>query len=303
MESHEQTLMHAVQSNPQTRNCNSGTTPPHPAPRPPAQNGMAGPPPIRRPLTPVLSQPKLSKTQSTVGRQPSASRKSASSVSRRLSNGCSVSSSSSSSSSTKTGSSPNSSLHEHTLRSGHSNLQSKKVTINPDQTPLLPPSQHMVFHSTPAFNPTCGCFPTHCAHMPMYQGNTWQGPSSPLIQTPMHCPSEGSPHQDCCLSPTTPVLSLGCRVSPAKSPVCHSGIPLHYTPSHRPQVPNANPCGGALEHTSPVCQAQCCQHQPAPTTVSTPGVGLGLLPADAYRILMEQDQQLKQLQAQVCCVF
>lgn len=306
VESYEHTLTHPVQSNPQLRSFSSSTPPSHPAPRPTSQSVMAGPPPIRRPLTPVLSQPKLNRTQSTIGHQPSTCRKSVPSVGRRSSNGFSASSSSSSSSSPKAGSSPSGSIQERTQRSGHPNppvpnQKSKKVSISADQTALLPPSQHMVFHSTPAFNPACSCCPAHRAHMPMYQGNTWQGtPSSPM-QNPVHCPPEGSPHRDCCLSPTKPALSLGCRMSPAQSPVCHASIPLHYSPSHAPHIPNANPCSGALDHTAPMCQAQCCQLQPGATAVTAPDIGVGLLPADAYRMLMEQDRQLKQLQAQVCC--
>ncbi|XP_058256148.1 SCL-interrupting locus protein homolog [Hemibagrus wyckioides] len=294
VESHEHTLTHPAQSNPQLRSCSSSALPSHPAPRPPAQSG---PPPIRRPLTPVLSQPKLHRTQSTTGHQSSTCRKSVPSVGRRSSNGFSVSSSSSSSSSPKTGSSPNGSFHEHTPRSGHQNQKSKKVSVISDRTPLLPPSQHMVLHSTPAFKPTCSCCPTHHAHMPIYQGNTWQG--TPLVQNPVHCPPDSSPPQECGLSPTRPALSLGCRISPTKSPVCHAGIPLHYTPPHGPHVPNSNPCGGVLDQTVPVCQAQCCHHQPGPAAVTAPDVGMGLLPADAYRMLMEQDRQLKQLQAQI----
>lgn len=301
MESNERTLPHPAQSNPHLRNCNSSTTPSHPAPRPPAQSVMAGPPPIRRPLTPMMSQPKLNRTQSTIGHQPSMCRKSIPSMGRRSSNGFAASLSSSSSSSPKTGSSPNGSLHEHTERSGHlnppaPNQKCKKVSINPDQTPLMPPSQHMVFHSTPAFNPACSCCPAHRTHMPMYQGNTWQGTQSPPLQNPVHCPPEGSPHRECCLSPTRPPLSLGCHVSPAQSPVYRAGVPLQYSPSHRPHGPNPNPRGGALDQTAPMCQAKCCQVQPGPADT-----GMGLLPADAYRMLMEQDRQLKQLQAQVCC--
>ncbi|XP_047666344.1 SCL-interrupting locus protein homolog [Tachysurus fulvidraco] len=299
VESHEHSLMHPAQSSLQLRACSSNTPPSNPVPRPTAQSGMAGPPPIRRPLTPVLSQPKLNRTHSSIGHQPSTCRKSVSSVVRRSGNSFSASSSSSSSSSPKTGASPNGSLHHHTPRSGHQNQKSKKVTIMPDQTPLLPPSQHMVFHSTPAFNSTCSCCPTHHAHMPMYQGSTWQGTPSPPVQNPVYCPPDGSPHRDCSLSTSRPALSLPCRVSPAKSPVCHAGIPLHYTPLHGQHVPNTNPCGGALDQAVPVCQTQCCHHQPGPVAVSAPDIGMGLLPADAYRMLMEQDRQLKQLQAQI----
>lgn len=301
VESHEHALMHPVQSNRQLKSWSSGTSPSHPAPRSAAQSVVAGPPPIRRPLTPVLSQPKLSRSQSTIRHQPSMCRKPVPSMGRRSSNGLSASSSSSLSSSPKTGSSPNDSLHERTQRSGHPNplapnqMRSKKVSINPDQTPLLPPFQQMVFHSTPAFNPTCSCCPTHHAHM--YQGNTCHGTLSAPVQNHAHCAPEGSPHRDCCLSPTRPALSLGCHVSPAQSPVCHTGIPLHYSPS---LVPNPTPRSGALDQTAPMCQAQCCQLQPSPAAVTAPDTGMGLLPADAYRMLMEQDRQLKQLQAQVC---
>lgn len=305
VESHELTPVHPVHSNPQLRSCSSGSSPSHAAPWPPAESVMPGPPPIRRPLTPVLSQPKLNRTQSVVGLQPSVSRKSVPSMSRRSSNGFSTSSSSSSTSSPKTSSSPNGSVHGHTQRSGlpnppEANQKSKKVSINPDQTPLLPPSQHMVFHSTPAFNPICSCCPAHHTHMPICHGNTWKGMPSPPVQNPVHCPPEGSPHEDCCLSPTRPKLSLGCHVSPAQSPVCHVGIPLHYSPAHRSHIHNTSPCGGALDQTVPMCQAQCCQLQPVPAAVTAPDTGMSLLPADAYRMLIEQDRQLKQLQAQVC---
>ncbi|XP_062868725.1 SCL-interrupting locus protein homolog [Trichomycterus rosablanca] len=328
--SHNHALPHPAQSNSQLRS--SSGNPPHsrPAQQVSAQSVMAGPPPIRRPLTPVLSQPKLNRPQSAVRHQmpkPSMGRKSVPSVGRRLSNGSSASSSSSSS--PKTGPSPNASFTQHRQRAGQcfadvphavspsspgpptSNQKSKKVSINPHQTPMPQPSQHTVFHSTPAVNPACTpctCCSAHHTHMPMYQNNTWQGMPVPVhmpSSNPVRCSSEGSPYGDCYVSPTRPAMSLPSHRSPARSPVCPVSVPMHCSPSHGPHIPNANTNSGTFEPAVPTCQPQCCHVQPGTTgqpssaSVTNPPAGMGLLPADAYRLLMEQDRQLKQLQAQI----
>lgn len=320
-ESFDHSLPHPAQSNTRHRSCRSGNQQPGP------QSVMSGPPPIRRPLAPLLSQEKAKKTQPSSGQQtpkPLMGRKSSLSTGRRSSSGSSASSSTSTSS-PKAGSSPNGSFHQISgqdfvnkphppppspLRppvSGPCN--SRKASIVPEQTPMPQPSQQRLFHSTPAVN-ACSCCASRHGHSPVYPSNTWQGtPFNPAhvhmtSNNPIHCPTENSPHGECCESPAR--HSLGCHGSPTRSPVCHASVPLHCSPSHGPRVPVVSPSGGVLEQPVPASQAQCCQlqlgctGQPGSATFAPLEGSMGLLPADAYRMLVEQDRQLKQLQAQVC---
>ncbi|XP_067270895.1 SCL-interrupting locus protein homolog [Pseudorasbora parva] len=275
--------------------------------RPSEQGSVPGPPPIRRPLTPVLSQPK-NKLHPNPGQQTpqtSASRKSLPSIRSRDGSSASSISSSSSSSSTKNATSPSGSFHQQRHRSsqgfqtkpqsiysglprsGHNSA--RKSSVMPNQTPIPHPSQHRLFHSTPATNP-CSCCTNQPTHVPMYQNN-WQGPPvyPTVVHNPcgFHCGTESVPPGDHCLS--TSQQSLGCRISPTKSPVCHSTVPVHYSPSPSPCVPTVNPNKDSVEQV-PSYQAQCCQVQDIP---------VGLLPADAYRMLMDQERQLKLLQLQI----
>ncbi|XP_017556747.1 SCL-interrupting locus protein homolog [Pygocentrus nattereri] len=332
VDSYDHTVPHPTQSSTLQRSCKNSSQ--QPGPRPPAQSGMAGPPPIRRPLTPVLSQPKASRLQPTSGHQtpkPLSCRKSIPSTGRRSSNGSSASSSASSTCSPKAGSSPNGSFHQFKQRSGQdfvnkphshpsspsgppasSHCSTRKALIISEQTSILHPSQHGLFHSTPASNPainTCNCCSAHHGHMPVYQSSTWQGTPLHPAHVPMahgnpvHCSTESSPYTDYCLSPQH--QSFGYHASPTKSPVCHASVAQRCSPTHGAHVPNFSPSSVALEQIVPGRKAQCCQPQssctgqPSSAAVTPLEGGKGLLPADAYRMLMEQDRQLKQLQAQI----
>uniref|UniRef100_A0A671SX52 SCL-interrupting locus protein homolog n=1 Tax=Sinocyclocheilus anshuiensis TaxID=1608454 RepID=A0A671SX52_9TELE len=225
--------------------------------RPPEQGSVPGPPPIRRPLTPILSQPKnkLHPNPAQHTPQPNVNRKSLPSMRRSREGSSASSASSSSSSSSKNAASPNGSFHQQRQRSSqgfltkpqpiysgpptsaHSSV--RKSSAMPSQTPIHHPSQHRLFHSTPAANP-CSCCTNQPSHVPLYQNNTWQGtPCVPIVNT-----NKGFVEQ---------VLS---------------------------------------------CQTQCCQVQSSQVAcLDTP---MGLLPADAYKMLMDQERQLKLLQLQVC---
>lgn len=291
-----------------------GSAPPshqlHPwAARPPDQGPtiLGGPPPIRRPLTPAMaSQGKGSRRASlTPGQQPpplwppSSSRKSAPPQFGKRS-----SASTSSSSSPKTGSSPNGSVHQarqfhqtpgrpsHRGASpvGNSPQPIPRHSPGPPPTPALmpthqqPPVHTKHFHSTPNpnLNQPCGCcsFQQH-DHTPLYHPNHWQGAS-------------GTPGGHFCSnSESNPPTSRQTNLH--YSPACLTGGPptTHHFPSQGPCSPR-----GHLELQAPACQNQCCHAQATPSLSPLDGP-MNLLASDAYRILVDQDRQLKLLQAQV----
>uniref|UniRef100_A0A4W5P6A8 STIL centriolar assembly protein n=1 Tax=Hucho hucho TaxID=62062 RepID=A0A4W5P6A8_9TELE len=281
-----------------------GSCPPshqlHPgANRPPGQGPttLGGPPTITRPLTSAMdAQGKGSRgSLFTPGQQPpplrppSSGRKSAPPQFGKTS----TSSSSSSSSSPKTGSSPNGSVHQAPGPLSHRGASPVRAPPHhspghpsaPMPTHQQPPVHLKHFHSTHNMNQPCGCcsFNPHDHVTPLYHPNYWQEASG----------THNSPDRHFCSNsdgnPPTSHLSPSQQTHPHHSPLCHPRSPhLHHFTAQ-------GPC---LEQPAPLCQNQCCQAQLAKSLSPLDGP-MGLLPSDAYIILVDQDRQLKLLQAQV----
>uniref|UniRef100_A0A4W5P675 STIL centriolar assembly protein n=1 Tax=Hucho hucho TaxID=62062 RepID=A0A4W5P675_9TELE len=281
-----------------------GSCPPshqlHPgANRPPGQGPttLGGPPTITRPLTSAMdAQGKGSRgSLFTPGQQPpplrppSSGRKSAPPQFGKTS----TSSSSSSSSSPKTGSSPNGSVHQAPGPLSHRGASPVRAPPHhspghpsaPMPTHQQPPVHLKHFHSTHNMNQPCGCcsFNPHDHVTPLYHPNYWQEASG----------THNSPDRHFCSNsdgnPPTSHLSPSQQTHPHHSPLCHPRSPhLHHFTAQ-------GPC---LEQPAPLCQNQCCQAQLAKSLSPLDGP-MGLLPSDAYIILVDQDRQLKLLQAQI----
>ncbi|KAI1891917.1 hypothetical protein AGOR_G00148650 [Albula goreensis] len=318
-----------------------------PGSRPSGHTQLSGPPPIRRPLTPVFPPAKALKGHTSPGQQQLQQcgvRKSGPPSGRKSVGGSSASSTSSSSSSStpRIGRSPNSSVHQHRQHSlpvppAHRGL-SPTTPGPPPHTPpapsLTPPSGYQSPRQSPSFMSQTPMHPHHlknthnspslssgacpyscCSHQhghaPVCHTSPWPGVSStpalPHMVPGLHaggacCPSsESASYRECCCSPSH-------QVSPHQSPVCVNSSPPHHSSPHRVCSPVKDPgphTGMLAEKPVATCQAQCCQGQsgchvlPAGPALTSAGGAVGLLPADAYRILVDQDRQLKLLQSQI----
>ncbi|KAJ7993255.1 hypothetical protein DPEC_G00270550 [Dallia pectoralis] len=286
----------------QPRCSGSSTNPLHTgAPRSQGQGTStpSGPPPIRRPLTLAMTPQSNGSRGSPFSPvqpplRPSSSRKSHSPAS------------SSSSSSPKTGSSPNGSVHQaRQFHQGppfhrgplrghrpHPSWHSPRHGFGPPETPApvhshqQPPTKLLQnLHNTPAsnLNHPCGCCSCqpHEHVLPPYSHNPLQ------VAPDVHY----SPDQHCCSNFSS------------NPPTLHPSPSRQTHPHHSPLCPPGGPCsltaqGPCPESPASACQNQCCRAPSVPRLSPLDGP-MGLLPPDAYRILVDQDRQLKLLQAQI----
>ncbi|MBN3280120.1 STIL protein, partial [Polyodon spathula] len=226
-----------------------------------------------------------------------------------LTSSASSSSSSSSSSTPQSGPSPNTSIHQP---KGHLPSASKRGisaagrpgapgTQRPP-SPGNPPARRGLPHSaqTPArssnfnmpFSPPHGpnqhpaSFCSCCQHhgrVPFYPVNSWQGvPNFASSGSPVYCPSDALAH-DCSFPPIHQGMS--CQSNGHCSPMCQTNSSATQA-SHGGTGSSAHDNSVLPQNTQPISQP------PAE-------IGLMRLPPDAYKILVEQDKQLKVLQAQI----
>ncbi|XP_018582225.2 SCL-interrupting locus protein homolog isoform X2 [Scleropages formosus] len=183
--------------------------------------------------------------------------------------------------------------------------------------PLYPTN----FHSTPSPNHSpdcvgsaCNCCPYQRSHAPVCRSSTWKGvANSPLLPhvpsgssgTACCTPSENSSCCDCCTSPSR--RAFACQSSPHHSPTCVTNNTVQRSPPHNICSMAVDPgthSGLPVEQGAITCQAPCCQKfssypsHPESCLTTTSGSG-SILPADTYKILIDQNRQLKVLQAQI----
>ncbi|XP_029474489.1 LOW QUALITY PROTEIN: SCL-interrupting locus protein [Rhinatrema bivittatum] len=233
-------------------------------------------------------------------------------------------SSSSSSSTPQSGSSPDTSVHQtrsssERLGSNHAAAVQRKgppvirrSSLSHSRPPVVAPQSHLrnitfplqsprstemqmsVSHVPPCYPPNvCGCFQN--GHIQYCPANAWQGISkmSPTNVPEMH--AEVSPEnafqqnlacRNVCCSPmcaTSSPINIGCCSPPNGS--------LILSPRRRLSS-QGSPCNLQSYATYPACA-----HTPA--SVGELDNGMMGLSTDAYRLLKEQDRQLKMLQAQI----
>ncbi|KAG5850133.1 hypothetical protein ANANG_G00078990 [Anguilla anguilla] len=267
--------------------------------RAPDQVQPNGPPPIRRPLTAVIPLGKGVKGHTSPPRPtaaPALYQQEARPALREEEHGGSSASSTSSSSSSSTprmGCSPNSSLHQHRQQPFPAALPHRGVSPHP-----LP---H--FRACPY-----GCCPHQHGHArsasaapgracpALLPRPTWPPPPPAGLLPPPKAPA---PRLLLLAFPAAP----GPPAIPRQSPVCAAGSPARHPSPHGVYSPRRK--RGPHGRVPADCPAQCCQGPPgyhalpAGPPLPMAGAALGLLPADAYRILVDQDRQLKLLQAQI----
>ncbi|MGH0136364.1 UNVERIFIED_CONTAM: hypothetical protein FKN15_060792 [Acipenser sinensis] len=307
----------------------------HPEARQPSIGSCSGSFPVRRFLAPANQPMKVCKGRASPAPHQPVNWKGGPPLRKSSGSSASSASSSSSSSSSSTpqsGPSPNTSIHQPkghlpsaskrgispAGRPGAPGTQRPPSPGNPPARRGLPhsaqtPTRTSNFHmpSLPPHGPNqhpasfCSCC-QHRGHVPCYPINSWQGvPNFASNSSPVYCPSDSLAH-DCSFPPFHQGMS--CQSNGHCSPICQTNSPASQA-SHGGTGSSAHdnsvlPMPGAqnTQKTSPSKEQFCLSHAacvPQPTTQPPAEIGLMVLPPDAFKILVEQDKQLKVLQAQI----